>query len=70
LKKVFLIPAGTNVSISRGGSGFEPHTTREPYQFEAPLLRTSEEMIFAKGDSRVLVNRASVIVNLFEGIQR
>lgn len=64
---VYVIPAGTRVEASRDGSDFKPHTVRRQLQFTKPLLIAEGDIIFAKGDWRVQVDRTDVIVSHQEG---
>jgi hypothetical protein len=61
-RAAYFIPAGTDVYISRRGSDFTPHVTQQPLQFEAPVIDTGDEMIFASGRWRILASRANVIM--------
>jgi hypothetical protein len=65
----YCVLPGTVVSVSRDGSDFKPHTTRSMLQFKEPTGTTDGEMIFAKGNWRVLVERAKVVVSTHHGQQ-
>jgi hypothetical protein len=49
MSTVYVILPGTRVAISRDGSDFKPHTTRQPLQFAGPTVTTDGEMIFRMG---------------------
>jgi hypothetical protein len=67
LTSVYLIAPGTRVAVSHNGSDFKPHKLRDQLQFDKPILITDLDMIFARDDWRIRVDRANVIVSRFGG---
>jgi hypothetical protein len=63
----YLVAPGTRVAVSRNGSEFKPHKLRDQLQFDMPILITDLDMIFARDDWRIRVDRTKVIVSSYHG---